>query len=179
MLGSCWLSNVVAFFYMGPAVWWLTASRSGGPVEQTTQMCVTHPFPTAPGGRAAWSIRARRRRKAVPGFSSPRRARGMNLPKPEGTENSFLASVFLSNQKRQPWRRHRPGRPKGCIMRKHAALEKQENQMVVKHRTGKPEPGISVFPGNSGASTLLSAFSFPLLCCSCLDFGRASGGSHL
>lgn len=45
-------------------------------------------------------------------------------------------------------------------MCKHAALEKQENQMVVKHRAGKPKSGISVFSGNSAASTLLSAFSF-------------------
>lgn len=42
----------------------------------------------------------------------------------------------------------------------NGALEKQENQMVVKHRTGKPKSGISVFSGSLGASTLLFAFSF-------------------
>lgn len=43
---------------------------------------------------------------------------------------------------------------------KTGALEKQESQMVVKHRTGKPKSGISVFSGSLGASTLLFAFSF-------------------
>lgn len=46
---------------------------------------------------------------------------------------------------------------------KAGALEKQENQMVVKHRTGKPKSGISVFSGSLGASTLLFAFSFLFL----------------
>lgn len=45
-------------------------------------------------------------------------------------------------------------------MWKRAALEKQENQMVVKYRTGKPKSGISVFPGSPGASTLLFVFAF-------------------
>lgn len=75
---------------------------------------------------------------------------------PEGAENSG----FLSNQTRLPRWQHQRERPKRLHHVKTGALGKQESQMVVKHRTGKPKSGISVFSGSLGASTLLFAFSF-------------------
>lgn len=92
--------------------------------------------------------------------------RGKNLLKPEGANNSFWRQ--FSFQTKSPRRGHQPKQPKGCIMRKHAALEekkkqKKKNQMVVKHRTGKPTSGISVLSGSTRAYTLLFAFSFLFL----------------
>lgn len=87
-----------------------------------------------------------------------RRERGMNLFKTERAEN------FLSNQTRLPAEVATATRAAKRLHHvKTGALEKQENQMVVKHRTGKPKSGISVFSGSLGAATLLFAFSFLFL----------------
>lgn len=108
--------------------------------------------------------------------------RGKNLLKPEGANNSFWHQ--FSFQTKSPRRGHQPKQPKGCIMRKHAALEEKKNQMVVKHRTGKPTSGISVLSGSTRAYTFFSLFLFfsfsrlpPLLLLS--GFRVCVRGSHL
>lgn len=119
----------------------------------------------APKGRGAESSiqRVFLSEEASSGIYRLRTEKGMSLSKLEGAERILSGIRFSFKPKALAEVAPATGAAKRLHHVKSGALEKQESQMVVKHRTGKPKSGISVFSGSLGASTLLFAFSFLFL----------------